>query len=49
MEKRQMLLDVRKDVADLVISTTGKVLAKELTPEERSSYSESVVKALSLN
>lgn len=49
MEKQQMLLDVRKDIADLVITTTGKVLAKQLTPDEQSSYSKSVAKELSLN
>jgi len=45
-EREQMMQEVRKEVAGLVIATTEKVLAKQLSEEERSSYSETAAKEL---
>jgi len=49
LEKDQMLKDVRKQAADLVVRTTRKVLAKDLTGEERSRFSATAMEELSLN
>jgi F-type H+-transporting ATPase subunit b len=49
LEKRQMLQDVRKEVANLVVMTSGKVLSKTLTAEERTRFSETAAKELTLN
>ena len=49
MEKRQMLADVRKEVAELVVNTSSKVLSKELTSDERSRFGETAAKELAIN
>jgi len=46
LEKQQMLRDLRKEVAQLVIMTTEKVLDKELSPAEQTLFSDSAVKEL---
>ena len=40
-DRKQMLAEARSEIARLVVSTAGKVLSKELTPEEKARYSES--------
>lgn len=47
-EKKQMLSDVRKEVASLVVSTSEKVLSKELSTNERSRFSQSAAKELAI-
>lgn len=49
LEKQKMLHDARKELADLVVATSGKVLSKDLTSEERSRFSESAAQELALN
>jgi F-type H+-transporting ATPase subunit b len=50
LEHAQMLNDLRKEVTRLVVQTSGKVLAKDLSDEEKSRFSESATKELySLN
>lgn len=41
MDRKQMLDEARTEIARLVVSTTAKVLAKDLSPEEKSRYSDS--------
>ena len=48
-EHEKMLADVKKEVVELVVTTTSKVLNKELTPEQRSAYSETAAKELYSN
>lgn len=46
LEKQQMLNEVRQEVARLVVSTSSKVLDRELTADERNRYSESAAREL---
>ncbi len=46
-EKRQMLEEVRSEIANLVVQTTAKVLRRDLSQEERASYAESAAAELS--
>lgn len=48
-ERKQMLSDVRKDLASLVVTTSSKVLSKTLSDEDQKRFSESAVAELSLN
>lgn len=45
-EREQMLADVRKEVAGLVVATAAKVLRKELDESERGRFSEAAAKEL---
>lgn len=45
-ERKSMLAEVRQEIAALVVLTTGKVLRKELSDQERSTYSESAAREL---
>jgi len=49
LEKQQMLLDVRQEVAELVVNTSGKVLSKDLTDDERKRFTQTAAQELSLN
>lgn len=46
LERKKMLAEVRDEIARLVTLTAGKVLAKELTPEERNRYAQSAAREL---
>lgn len=45
-EKEKMLEDVRAEVTELVVATTAKVLRKELSEEERKTYTEASAQQL---
>ncbi|MEO0795455.1 MAG: F0F1 ATP synthase subunit B [Verrucomicrobiota bacterium] len=45
-ERKQMLSEIRKEVADLVVSASAKVLDRELSAAEKSRFSESAAKEL---
>lgn len=45
-ERKQMLSDVRSEVAKLVVATSAKVLDRDLTAEEKGRFSESASKEL---
>jgi len=47
LEKRKMLAEARGEIARLVVATTQRVLAKELTDADRNRYSESAARELS--
>lgn len=49
LEKQQMLNEVRQEVARLVVLTSGKVLSRELTAEERNRFSEASARELTAN
>ncbi len=46
VERKKMLSDVRQEVAQLVVATSAKVLSKELSDAERSSFGESAAREL---
>jgi len=46
LERQKMLSDVRQEVARLVVATSSKVLSRELSDAEKSSFSESAAKEL---
>ena len=48
-ERSQMIKEARKDMANLVLATSVKVLKRDLSPEDRSAYSETAAKELALN
>ncbi|WP_269539338.1 F0F1 ATP synthase subunit B [Cerasicoccus fimbriatus] len=48
-ERKQMLADVRKEVAELVVATSAKVLDRDLTSDEKGRFSESAAKELYAN
>lgn len=45
-DRKQMLAEARSEIARLVVATTGRVLAKELSEDEKSRYSESASASL---
>lgn len=45
-DRKQMLAEARSEISRLVVATTSKVLAKELSAEEKSRYSESASSTL---
>ncbi|MGA2053364.1 MAG: F0F1 ATP synthase subunit B [Opitutales bacterium] len=49
LERQQMLAELRREVAQLVLDTTGRVLARDLTPDERSRFSATAAQDLSKN
>lgn len=48
LERAKMLAEVRAEVAKLVVATSGKVLSRELSSEEKSRYAESASKELAV-
>jgi F-type H+-transporting ATPase subunit b len=46
LEKRKMLADVRVEIARLVVSTTQRVLSRELSEAERARYNETAAREL---
>lgn len=46
LERQKMLSDVRQEVARLVVATSSKVLDRELSDSEKSSYSDAAAKEL---
>ncbi len=46
LEKKKMLAEARTEIAQLVVATTQRVLAKELTEADRSRYNESAAREL---
>lgn len=46
LERRKMLADAREEIARLVALTTQRVLNRELTPDERTRYTESAAREL---
>lgn len=46
LEHQQMLADLRKEVASLVVQTTQKVLNKELSDSDKTTFSEAAAKEL---
>lgn len=46
MERQKMLSDVRHEVARLVVSTTSKVLSRDLSDQEKEAFSESATQEL---
>jgi F-type H+-transporting ATPase subunit b len=49
LERTQMLTDLRREVAQLVVTTANRVLARDLTPEERARFNTSAAQDLSKN
>ena len=49
LERQQMLNDLRREVAQLVVTTANRVLARDLTPEERARFNASATADLSKN
>jgi F-type H+-transporting ATPase subunit b len=49
LERQQMLGDLRREVATLVVSTANRVLGRDLTPEERARYNASAAQDMSKN
>ena len=49
LERSQMLNELRREVAQLVVSTTNRVLGRDLTPEERARFNTSAAADLSKN
>jgi len=49
LERQQMLGDLRREVATLVVSTANRVLGRDLTAEERARYNASAAQDLSKN
>ena len=46
LEKKKMLAEARTEIAHLVVETTQRVLAKELSEADRSRYNESAAREL---
>lgn len=46
LERQKILSDVRKEVARLVVNTTSKVLSRDLTDQEKETFSESATEEL---
>ena len=46
LERQKMLSDVRQEVARLVITTSSKVLSRDLSDTEKQAFSESATKEL---
>ena len=46
LERQKMLADVRQEVASLVLVTSSKVLSRNLSEDEKSTFSESAAKEL---
>ena len=46
LDRERMLSEVRQEIAQLVVATTGKVLSKELTDADRTRYNDSAVELL---
>ena len=46
LERQKMLSEVRQEVARLVVETSAKVLTRELSADEKASYSDSAAKEL---
>jgi len=49
LEHTQMLNELRREVATLVVSTANRVLGRDLTPEERARYNASAAQDMSKN
>lgn len=49
LERKQMIAEVRQEVAKLVVLTTGKVLDKELSADEKSRFSEAASQEIYAN
>ncbi len=49
LERQQMLNDLRREVATLVVATANRVLGRELTPDERARFNASAAADLSKN
>ena len=49
LERNRMVRSARNELAQLVVATSGKVLSKDLSKEERAKFTESATKELSLN
>ena len=49
LERQKMLSEVRQEVARLVVETSAKVLTRELSADEKASYSDSAAKELAEN
>jgi F-type H+-transporting ATPase subunit b len=47
LERKKMLSEVRQEVARLVVETSAKVLSRELSVDEKSTYSNAAAKELS--
>lgn len=48
LERKKMLSDVRQEVARLVVATSSKVLARDLSDGEKQSFSDSAAKELAV-
>ena len=46
LERQKMLSEVRQEVARLVVTTTGKVLSRDLSDSEKATFSEAAAKEL---
>ena len=46
LEKKKMLAEARTEIARLVVETTQRVLAKELSEADRGRYNESAAREL---
>jgi F-type H+-transporting ATPase subunit b len=46
LERQKMISEVRQEVARLVVETSAKVLTRELSADEKSTYSNAAAKEL---
>ncbi|MFP4069579.1 MAG: F0F1 ATP synthase subunit B [Opitutales bacterium] len=49
LDRQKMLSDVRQEVARLVVATSSKVLSRELSDAEKSSFSDTAAKELAIS
>jgi F-type H+-transporting ATPase subunit b len=49
LERQQMLNDLRREVAQLVVATTNRVLGRDLTPDERARFNAAAAQDLTKN
>ncbi|MFZ9683260.1 MAG: ATP synthase F0 subunit B, partial [Cephaloticoccus sp.] len=48
LERRKTIAEAREEIARLVIATTERVLAKQLTDAERAAYNETAARELNV-
>lgn len=49
LERRKMLSDIRKEVAELVVTTTEKVLSKKLSDSDRNEFAQAAADGMAVN
>jgi F-type H+-transporting ATPase subunit b len=49
LERQKMLSDIRKEVAELVVATTEKVLSKKLSDDDRNTFAQAAADGIAAN